>query len=290
MIETWPCRNFEEINITETWRNIKIKFGNININIMDDPSSTFAGKQDKVFLVGAGKLENGLKYESICTFSDLMPDTSIKKYVKNFITSANIDKIKPEYIANTYTCTLDKSLINSSVMFSDKIDSRVTTDNFELYVILLLKKCCPNLNVVTSFFEFILFRNKIGDHINSIYTAIYEYTTKTGSMNFFDNIIQLDKNHASNIPDPNVCDSYYKKLNILKIDVMCGRCDLSDDIGTYKIWCNTMKEHIIDTSSNKGSNQTFNANITSLTNTVSNEFSDFMSIINSNIREKGSGL
>lgn len=65
--------NFEEINITETWRNIKIKFGNININIMDNISLTFAGKQEKVFLVGAGKLENDLKYESICTFSDLMP-------------------------------------------------------------------------------------------------------------------------------------------------------------------------------------------------------------------------
>lgn len=273
--------NFEEINITEIWKDIKIRYDDININILDNLSLTFTKKQDKSFLIGVGKLKSNLDSNNIYTFSDLMPDISIKNYIKSFISVANIDKINPEYVMDMYVCNIDTKYMSQLFQFCNKIDSSHACNHFELYVILLLKTCYPNLNIITSFFEFILFKEKLNIRSLGLYSAIYEYIKTTRSINFFGNIMKLDNNNVKNIPDPNKCVTMYQNLNIHNIDALCDPCDLTK-LDAYDMWFSEIKKNTHQDAESDGD---LNLNITSLNNVISSQFSNLMSIINSNTRK-----
>ena len=140
-------KNFEEMNVTETWKRIKIKYDGININIMNNLSLTFVKKQSMLFLTGVEEHKNDVLLNSVYTFSDLMPNSHIKEYVKKFVTIAEIDKIIPEYIDGVYVSGINPNYLHHTVRFYDNIDNCSNT-SFELCIILLLQTCCRNINVI----------------------------------------------------------------------------------------------------------------------------------------------
>lgn len=272
--------------IIATWKDIKIKFDDIDINIADNISLIFTKKQDGLFLIGAGKLINNIDYGNVYTFSDLMPNTPMKEYIKKFITIANINKIKPEYIQNFYKCTVDQNYFTGPVNIYDNIN-KASRGDYELYIILLLKTCCSNLNIITSYFEFMLFISRMNIALPGVYSIIREYIMKTMSINFFGNIMQFDKDHVLNIPDPNVYGTKYNNLIITNINLDCGNCDVSY-LNAYTVWFSEIKRNMNGKSAclDGGSNKELDIYVTSSNNTISNQFSNLMSIINSNTREK----
>lgn len=274
-------KNFEEINVTEIWKKILIKYDDIDINIVDNLSLTFIKKQNRSFLIGSEKI-NIVDFSSIFTFSDLMFDTPLKNYIKKFVVVAGIDKIKPDYnnVKGTYVCHLEPKYLRDPVIFFENINTQNVQKYFELYVILLLKTCCPNLNIITSYFEFILLRKKMDRILNGFYTAIHKHINTTGSINFFNNIIKFDKNDIKNLPDPNNSILLYDGLITNNINAQYDQTDLD----VYNIWFSELsKNKIIPPITESGTE--LNINVTSLNNTISNQFSNFISIINSNTRE-----
>lgn len=256
--------NLEETLITETWSGINIKFKDYHFNFLNAVSLKFIKKNDKISLVGSENCYNDPS--NVQTFSDLLPNSDIKIFIKNIISEEEINKIK-----------IDNEITNIDIKLCEESLGTITVENkflidkkkgFEYNFICLLKSAIPNLNFITSYYEFIIFtqlliylandNSNLADY-NNIYNILNNYIKKNNNLIVFDYNIQLDKSKIQELQNCPI--DYNKSLFYSKINIENLRGEYEDecegDLDSDNIEC--YENYIINLKSNKNKDSDMNS-------------------------------
>lgn len=282
-----------EFKTKETWSDIKIYYNDIIISINKNITFNFIIK-NRIKLLCSGDVES-IPYDQIIYFSDLLPTSVIKNYVKTEV----------QYVLKLLKKQeTDKDLIYHNTWDINKNFVVDDTKDIEHNVIMLIKYYCVNLDVITSYFEFLIYCKIIQSCSNSFtYRYLPDYIIafieKRNCLVIFDYVFNIPEKYNNIKKYFSTGKNIYTNVNLYTTNKIINKDVALDEFNTPKhnLYVKRIQEKEKINKSNK-LNTLLNLSIIRLNEKdnektdekyLYNEFITFLSSVEQDVQDKSAG-